>query len=94
MLLLLLRLCGLGVLLSFALVAQLVVDVGVQPGYFVIIDQDGDFALPVAQLLSLLLHFFAGAQGLHQSFVLDQDVGSLGGELVSLDFQIADMAIP
>jgi hypothetical protein len=87
-----LRLGALRVLLALPLVSQLVVDVGVEPSYLVVVDEDGDLALPVSQLLPLLLHFLPCPQGLGEGFVLDQHVGALRGQFVAFDFQIPDVS--
>lgn len=41
------------VLLSLALVSQLIVDIGIQSCYLVIIYQNCDFTLPISQFLTL-----------------------------------------
>lgn len=90
--LLLLGLCGLGICLSLPLVAQLIVDVGIQPSDLVIVDQNGNFAFPVSQFLALLLHLLSCTQGLPQSFILHQHIRPLRGKLIALDFQIPDIS--
>ena len=78
-----------GSALPLLLIPNLVVDVGIEPGNFFIINQNGDFALPIAQLVSLLPHLLPGSQGHRQSFILHQHVSPLRGQLVAFDLHIA-----
>ena len=82
-----------GVGLSFALIADLIVDVGVFSCYFLVVHKQGYFTFSVAKFVSVQFHLLLRTDCLGQSLVLYQNIGPLGGKFVPLDFHISDEAI-
>ena len=78
-----------GVGLSFSLIANLVVDVGIFSCYFLVVYQEGYFTFSVAQFVSVQLYLLSCSQCLCQGLVFHQDVGSLGWKLVSFYLEIS-----
>jgi hypothetical protein len=52
------------ILLSLSLVPQLVVDVGIQSSYLIVVDEDSDFTLPVSELVPLEFHLLTSSKRL------------------------------
>ena len=78
-----------GVGLSFSLIPDLVVDVGIFSCYFLVVYQKSYFTFSVAQFVSVLLYFLSCSECLCQGLVFHKDVGSLGWKLVSFYLEIS-----
>lgn len=63
--------------LTFLLVPDLVIDIRIKPGNFFIVNQYGDFALPISQFIPLLPHLFPRPQSHRQSLILYQHISAL-----------------
>lgn len=89
-----LRLDSRCILLPLSLISQLIVDVWIQTCNLVVINQYSYLALPIPQLLPLLLHLLPRAESLGKGLVLNQDIGSLGWKFISLHLDVSNVSVP